>query len=99
MPGRAVQEERVVRVGGQLRDRQGGRVGEAVALADHELVEGVLGVQPVARGRSVADRRRGRARRSRPRRRPPSGFQSAPTTSTSACASKRRTRRGAAAGR
>jgi hypothetical protein len=45
-PGRAVQEERVIGLGRQLRHGQGGRVGEVVSLADHELIEGVLGVQP-----------------------------------------------------
>ena len=44
-PGRAVQEERVVGLAGQLGDRQRRGVGEAVAVADHELVEGVLRVQ------------------------------------------------------
>jgi hypothetical protein len=39
-----VDEKRVVRLGGRLGDREGGRVGEPVRRADHERVEGVLGV-------------------------------------------------------
>jgi hypothetical protein len=38
-PGRAADEERVVGQPGHLGDGQGGTVGEAVAVADHELVE------------------------------------------------------------
>jgi len=37
-------EQGVVRVSGHLGDRQRGGVGEPVAVADHELVEGQLGV-------------------------------------------------------
>ena len=63
--GRAVQEEWVVRVGGQLGHRKRRRVGEVVLLADHELLEGVLRVQvrrrrrlcPRGGGRHVAGRR------------------------------------------
>jgi hypothetical protein len=47
-PRLAVQEKRVVGLGGQLRHGERSRVGEAVALADHELVEAVLRVQPRA---------------------------------------------------
>ena len=43
-PGRAADEQRVVGLGGHLGDGQRGGVGEAVAVADHELVEGELGV-------------------------------------------------------
>ncbi len=42
--GRAADEERVVGLGRHLRDGQRGRVGETVAVADHELLEGQLGV-------------------------------------------------------
>ena len=75
--GRAVEEERVVGLPGQLGDGQRGGVGEAVAVADHELVEGVLRVQARRRSRasSAARGRRGarpglrgaRARRARRR--------------------------------
>ncbi len=50
----AVDEQRVVGLRGRLRHGDGGRVGEPVGLADHEVVEGVLRVEP----RLVADRRR-----------------------------------------
>ena len=52
-PGLAVDEQRVVGLGRRLGDRDGGRVGEAVARADDEGVEGVLRVQP---GRLDLDR-------------------------------------------
>ena len=78
-PGRAVQEERVVGVAGQLGDRERRGVREAVARADHELVEGVLRVQAVGVGGAAAPGPR--------RRRVGGASQSAPTTSTSACAS------------
>ena len=42
--GRPADEERVVRLRGHLGDGQRGGVGEAVGVADHELVEGQLGV-------------------------------------------------------
>ena len=42
--GRAADEQRVVRLGGHLGDGQGSGVGEAVGVADHELVERQLGV-------------------------------------------------------
>ena len=71
--GGAIDEEGVVGAGGRLGDRQGGGVGETVRGADHELVEGVPGIEtpgrPEAggllvgrgRGREVArGRRRGR---------------------------------------
>ena len=56
-PGLAVDEERVVRLGRRLGDRDRRRVREAVARADDEGVEGVLRVQPgrldaAARGRA-----------------------------------------------
>ena len=38
--GRAADEQRVVGQAGHLGDGQRGRVGEPVAVADHELVEG-----------------------------------------------------------
>ena len=64
-PGPAVDEERVVGLAGLLGDGQRGRVGEAVARADDELLEGVLGVQAAAAragaGRPGAGRRRARA--------------------------------------
>ena len=50
---RAADEERVVGLRGHLGDGQRGGVGEPVAVADHELVEGQLGVAeagPLARG-------------------------------------------------
>ena len=43
--GRAVEEERVVGLAGQLGDGERGGVGEAVAVADDELVERELGVK------------------------------------------------------
>ena len=70
-PGRAVDEERVLGLGGQLRDGQRGRVGEPVAVADHELLEGVLrveAVRPPARRRERGSAGRRRARSSRRRR-------------------------------
>ena len=60
--GGAVDEERVVGTGGRLGDRQGRGVGEAVRGADHELVEGVAGIEtpgrPEARGLLVGRGRR-----------------------------------------
>jgi hypothetical protein len=47
-PRAPVQEERVVGLGGELGHGQRRGVGEPVALADHELLEAVLGVQPRA---------------------------------------------------
>ena len=44
-PGRAVEEERVVGLSRHLSRGQRGGVGEAVALADDELLEAVLGVE------------------------------------------------------
>ena len=44
-PRGAVQEERVVGLAGRLGDRQRGGVGELVAGADHEALEGVVGVE------------------------------------------------------
>ena len=44
-PRRAVEEERVVGLRRRLGDGQGGAVGEAVAGADHEALEGVVRVQ------------------------------------------------------
>ena len=40
-----MKEERVVGLGGRLRDRQGGGMGEAVAVADDEALEGIGGVE------------------------------------------------------
>ena len=42
---RGVEEQRVVGLAGKLRDRQRRGVGEAIAVADDELVEAVAGVQ------------------------------------------------------
>ena len=57
---RPVDEEGVVGLPGELRHRQCGGVGEAVAVADDELVEGVLGVErgigPGVRGRRLTFR-------------------------------------------
>ena len=84
-PGRAVQEERVVRLGRQLGDGQRGGVGEAVALADHELVEAVLRVEPAAGGGV------GRPGLGASGAAPSAGAaQAGPTTSTTAWPSKRR---------
>ena len=46
-PGRSVDEERVVGVAGELGDGQRGGVGEAVGVADDELLEGQRRVDPV----------------------------------------------------
>ena len=43
--GVAVDEQRVVGLGGGLGDRDGGRVREPVAAADDERLEGVLRVE------------------------------------------------------
>ena len=59
-PGVAVDEQRVVGERRPLGDGQGGRVGEAVRRADHEGVEGVLGVQRVEAGGVVPGQRRRR---------------------------------------
>ena len=40
-----MQEERVVGLGRSLGDGKGGGVGDPVALADHEAIEGVVGVE------------------------------------------------------
>ena len=56
-PGLAVDEQRVVRLGRRLGDGDGGRVGEPVARADDEGVEGVLGVQPGRRLLAARDQR------------------------------------------
>ena len=58
--GRAADEQRVVGLRGHLGDGQRGGVGEPVAVADDELVEGELGVAERAGGQA-----RGQARRSR----------------------------------
>ena len=55
-PGAAVDEERVVGLRRRLRDRERGRVREAVRRADDERVEGVLRVEPLERA-SRASRR------------------------------------------
>ena len=44
-PGRRVEEQRVVGLAGDLGDGQRGGVGQAVALADDELLEAVAGVE------------------------------------------------------
>ena len=49
--GRAVEEERVVGLAGQLGDGERGGVGEAVRVADDELLEGVLRVEAGLGGR------------------------------------------------
>ena len=41
----AVQEQRVVGLGGAFRHRAGGSVGKLIAGADDEVVEGVLGIE------------------------------------------------------
>jgi len=41
----ARREERVVRLTGQLGDRQGGGVGQPVSLADDELLEAIPGIE------------------------------------------------------
>ena len=76
-PGLAVDEQRVVGLGRRLGDRDGGGVGEPVARADDEGVEGVLRVESrlPRRGRragradpeDVRLQRLGRARPARPR--------------------------------
>jgi hypothetical protein len=43
--GRRVDEERVVGLAGKLGDRQGGSVGQLIALADDELLEAVPRVE------------------------------------------------------
>ena len=53
-----MEEERVVGLAGQLGHGQRGGVREAVAVADHELLEGVLRVEPVAGSRAASGRRR-----------------------------------------
>src|SRR5215831_11516371 len=49
--GVAVDEQRVIRLRGRLGDRHRGGVREAVARADDERLEGVLGVEPGLGGR------------------------------------------------
>jgi hypothetical protein len=61
---RAVDEQRVVGLGGQLGDGERGGVREAVRVADDELVEGVAGVE--RRGVVVGPRGRAGGRRGRP---------------------------------
>ena len=58
-PGRAVEEERVVGLAGELGHRQRCRVGEAVAGADHEAVEGVRRVDRQGLGDRLRARRLG----------------------------------------
>ena len=53
-PGRPVDEERVVGVAGELGHGQGGGVGEAVGVADDELLEGQRWVDPVVLGAHAA---------------------------------------------
>ena len=66
-PGRAVQEERVVGLAGQLGDGERRGVREAVAVADDELLERVLRVQADASRRpSCARLGLGRGRRRLP---------------------------------
>ncbi len=77
-PRLAVDEERVVRLAGLLGDRQGGAVAEPVAVADHELVEGVARVE--RRGRRLVAVRDGLAPGARCPR--PSADQRSSTTST-----------------
>src|SRR5205814_10488172 len=48
--GRPVDEEGVVRLAGRLRHREGGRMGEAVGVADHEGLERQAPVDAVAFG-------------------------------------------------
>ena len=64
--GRAVQEERVVRVARQLGDGERRRMGEVVLLADHELLEGVLRVQVRDGGGLRTAQRRARSPRRAP---------------------------------
>ena len=52
-PGRSVEEERVVRVAGELGDREGGSMGEPVPVADDETLEGVLRAQGQRRHRGA----------------------------------------------
>ena len=56
-PGRPVEEERVVGLRRCLGDGQGGAVGESVAGADHEALEGVARVQLRDPGRRAAPSR------------------------------------------
>ena len=51
--GVAIDEQWVVRLGGGLGDRDCGGMGKAVARADDECLEGVLGVQPSLRGPGI----------------------------------------------
>ena len=48
--GWSVQEQRVIGLTGRLGDGERGRVRQAVPVADHELVEGVTGVEVAQRG-------------------------------------------------
>ena len=96
-----MEEERVVGLGGRLGDGQRRGVGEAVALADHEALEGVAGVQAVAPRRlraslsSGGEADLGEARRRRPRALRRSGSRSA-ARPRSGC---RRARRGGGSSR
>ena len=65
-PGRAVDEERVVGLAGLLGDGERGGVGEAVAVADHELLEGVACGLRARSGSSSGRRRRDGAPACRP---------------------------------
>ena len=63
--GRAIDEQRVVGLPGQLGDGERGRMREPVRIADDELPEGVLRVEPLALGWLVRGcRLRGGGRRS-----------------------------------
>ena len=66
-PGRSADVERVVGEAGQLGDGEGGRKGQPVAVADHELVERVAGVDGLRAGRRPATRRGGCRALGRPR--------------------------------
>ena len=61
--GVAVDEQRVVGLGRRLGDRDRGGVGEPVARADDERVEGVLRVQPGVAGVALGTPAPGRSRR------------------------------------
>ena len=85
-PGRAVEEERVVGLAGELGDRERGGVGEPVPGADHEALEGV------GRDRAAATRPRrsssaGRAAGSRALRARSTTLDPGPRRSRSAASS------------
>src|ERR1019366_5730537 len=67
---RAADEEGVVRLGRHLGDGQSGRVREPIAVADHELLEGQLGIAhggvEIHAGRTIVGRRWLCSRRSPP---------------------------------